>query len=146
MIRKAAPIPSRDKAAIFVILAVLLGGIAYGTNGRVEHIDASRGAADAAMIYSGLPADAAQANATFRARMLSNFPLLTSEDNLIQALSRQGFKSDGWVSKRMTFRRQNGSLRGCDFTASVVWQSDDHARISAIDPRFLRTPGCVDSF
>jgi hypothetical protein len=146
MTSKSVPIPSREKATILVILAVLLGGIAYATYGRVGHISSSGSAADASMIYAGLPADAGQANTMFGARVLSDFPLLSPEDNLIQTLSRQGFKSDGWFSKRMTFRRQNGSLRGCDFTASVIWESDDHARISALDPRFLRTPGCVDAF
>jgi hypothetical protein len=143
---KSVPMPLRDKAAAFVILAVVLGAIAYATLGRAGHINTSGAQADASMIYAGLPADAGEANAAFRARMSAGFPLLSPEDNLIQTLARQGFKSDGWFSKRMTFRRQNGSLRGCDFTASVTWESDDHARISALGPRFLRTPGCVDSF
>jgi hypothetical protein len=141
MANKAALVPLRDKVAAFAILAVLIGGIGCATWWRAGHINAS----DASMLYAGLPADQAEANATFRSRILSNFPLLSQEDNLIQTLARQGFKSDGWFSKRMTFRRHKGGARGCDFTASVVWESDDHARISALDPRFLRTPGCVDA-
>jgi hypothetical protein len=146
MSNKSVPIPLRDKAAALAILAVLLGGIAYAAYWRAGHINTSQAQSDASMIYAGLPAGAGEANAAFRARVLAGFLLLSPEDNLIQTLARQGFKSDGWFSKRMTFRRQNGGSRGCDFTASVTWESDDHTRISALDPRFLRTPGCVDSF
>ena len=143
---KSIAIPLRDNAAAFAILAVLLGGIAYVTLARVSHIDTSGTQADASMIYAGLPAGAGGANAAFRARVSAAFPLLSPEDDLIRTLERQGFRSDGWFSKRMTFRRQNGGFRGCDFTASVTWDSDDQARISALDARFLRTPGCVDGF
>jgi hypothetical protein len=145
MAGKPALIPLRDKAAIFVVLAVILGGMAYGVIHSVGRNKNAGHAADASMIYVGLPADAAQANATFRARVSSDFPLLTPEDSLIQTLSRQGFKSDGWFAKRMTFRRKNGGLRGCDFTASVTWETDDHGRVKSLDPRFLRTPGCLDN-
>jgi hypothetical protein len=145
MTSKSSPISPRDKAAIFVILLVVLGGGAYATLVSVGHDRGSGGAADAPMIWADLPADAGEANAVFRARVLSGFPLQTPEDDLVQALSRQGFKSDGWFSKRMTFRRQLGHQRGCDFTASVTWESDVHARIRALDPRFLRTPGCDDN-
>jgi hypothetical protein len=135
-------IPSRDKAMIFAILGVFLGGIAYATYGRPSHIHPS----EAPTILAGLPTDAAEANATFRARVLSDFPLLSPESNLVQTLSRQGFTSDGWFAKRLTFRRQRSAMRGCDFTASVTWESDDRARISEIESRFLRTPGCVEGF
>lgn len=141
MTSKSLSIPSRDKAAICVILLILLGGIAYATFLPPRHINQSSGGADLPLIYAGLPADAGEVYKTFRARVLSDFPLLSQEDKLIQMLSRQGFKSDGWLSKQMTFRRQNGALRGCDFTASVNWKSDDHGRVSALDARFLRTPG-----
>ena len=142
----SALIPLRDKAAIVAILALILGGFGYAAFWRAAPIDASVDPTDAAMIYAGLPADAGAANAAFRARVISGFPLRTPEGDLVQALSRQGFKSDGWFGKRMTFRRLGAGLRGCDFTASVSWESDDQARISALDARFLRTPGCVEGF
>jgi hypothetical protein len=145
MTSKSSPISPRDRAAIFVILLVLLVGGVYATFVSVGHDKGSGAAADAPMIWADLPADAGEANAAFRARVLSGFPLQTPEDDMVQALSQQGFKSDGWFSKRMTFRRQLGHQRGCDFTASVTWESDDHARIRALDTRFLRTPGCADS-
>jgi hypothetical protein len=61
----------------------------------------------------------------------------------IATLSSQGFSSDGWFGKRMAFRHQHGGFRGCDFTASVSWDSDSQSRISAIDARPLRSPGCT---
>ncbi|WP_158813761.1 hypothetical protein [Methylocapsa sp. S129] len=145
MTRKSTPISLRDKVAIFAILSIILAAIAYAAYRPVGQPSALEGTAGASMIYAGLPADAGEANATFRARVSSAFPLLTPEDSLIQTLSRQGFKSDGWFAKRMTFRRQHGSLRGCDFTASVTWESDDHARVKTLETRFMRSPGCVDS-
>lgn len=137
--------PLRDKAAIVAILAVILGGFGYAT-WPASRVAAPAEATDAAMIYAGLPADAGAANAAFRARVIAGFPLLTPEDELVRTLSRQGFKSDGWFGKRMTFRRLGGGSRGCDFTASVSWELDDQARISTLDARFLRTPGCVEGY
>jgi hypothetical protein len=135
MASKLTPIPLRDKAAIFAILAGLLGVLAYAV-----YTGAGAGAVNLSALYAHLPADAA----AFRARVFSAFPLQAPEADFVQALSRQGFTADGWFSKRMTFRRQNGGSRGCDFTASVVWEADDQGRISALEPRFLRRPGCVD--
>jgi hypothetical protein len=140
----SAPIPLRDKAAIAVILVVVLGALAYAGL-RAGTPGATGAAVNGTPIFAGLPAGAAEANAAFHARVLADFPLHTPEDQMVQALSQQGFKSDGWFSKRMTFRRQHGLLRGCDFTASVNWESDNQARISALDARFLGTPGCADS-
>jgi hypothetical protein len=147
--RKSTPpssalVPLRDKAAIALILAVVLGALAYaglraGTSGETG------AAVNGTPIFAGLPADAAEANATFRARVLAEFPLHTPEDQMVQALSQQGFKSDGWLSKRMTFRLQHGVIRGCDFTASINWESDNQALISVLDARFLGTPSCGGS-
>lgn len=140
---KPAPIPLRDKLAVCLILAAIFGVFGYAAILSLGPVAGSNGAVGPPALYAGLPVDAGEANASFRARILSRFPLLTREDELVRTLSDQGFISDGWFGKRMTFRRLPGGYRGCDFTASVVWESDDRGRISALDARFLRTPDCT---
>jgi len=142
MARKSVTVPLRDKAKILAIMAVSLGFIYYAGTISVSRNGGPNGAAEAPMI-GGLPAGPAEANTLFRARILSDFPLLTPEDSLVQALSRQGFKSDGWFgAKRMTLRRN--SRRRCSIMASVLWESDDQARIRTLETRYLRTSGCID--
>jgi hypothetical protein len=139
MLGKSATIPFRDKVMIFLILAVVLGGLAFATYRQPSHV----ASAEAPRIFAGLPVDPVEANAAFRSRVLADFPLLSPEAGLVQTLSSQGFSSDGWFGKRMTFRRQHAGFRGCDFTASVSWDSDNQSRISAIDARLLRSPECT---
>jgi hypothetical protein len=127
--------------AIIVVATVLFGAFCYVTLGPVGKVNVAQRSDDPSLILSGLPADSGQANVTFRARVISEFPLLTPEYKLMQTLSRQGFVSDGWFSnKRMTFRRDK--WRGCNYTASVTWESDDQARIRTLDARFLATSDC----
>ena len=137
--------PARDRVAILALLALLLGGVFYVAGKLDLRADPSNPAADAQMIYSGLPPDAVEANATFRARILSSFPLLTPEEVMMRRLSDQGFRSDGWFGKRMTWRRLAGGRGRCDIAASVTWEADDQGRIATLDARYLRTPGCVDT-
>jgi hypothetical protein len=139
----AVRIRTRDKIAIAVVLAVILGGLGY-LQSRLRVV-AATASVDSNAIYAGLPTGAGEANAAFRSRVIARFPLLTPENQMVEALSQQGFKSDGWFSKRMTFRYQRGFSRGCDFTASVYWESDKEERVSTLDARFLRRPGCFDS-
>jgi hypothetical protein len=139
-------IPTRDKILIFVILAAIFGAGAYNTFGRNNPTKSPKRVADAEHIIAGLPTDAVAANDAFRTRILSEFPLASREAILIKTLADQGFISDGWFSKRMTFRwlLGQGGRGACDFTASVMWEADDQNRLKSLDARFLRTPGCVD--
>ena len=139
-------IPLRDKIMIFVIVAAILGGAGYATLRWNTPATPSKRVLDGQRILAGLPIDAAAANDAFRSRILAEFPLSSQEAVLVKKLSDQGFISDGWFSKRMTFRWLLGDNKrmACDFTASVFWEADDQNRIKSLDARFLRTPGCVD--
>jgi hypothetical protein len=146
MFSDIAFMPLRDKFAVAAVLALLLGGFGWVFS---LHSLAIRAAPtiDDHKFYSGLPADAVAANAAFLARIRSAFPLQTPEAAMTRVLASQGFQSDGWFGKRMTFRRLPGPARNaCDFTASVAWVADEEARIKALDGRFLRTPECADPF
>ena len=146
MASKPSQIPPRVKMAIFALLAVFLAAIVYIASKADWSVDVAHSVADAQTIYSGLPPNAIEANATFRERVSNSFPLQTAERDLVQKLSDQGFRSDGWFgSKRMTYRRLAGGRGRCDIAASVTWEADDQGRISTLDARFLRTPGCVDT-
>jgi hypothetical protein len=136
---------ARDKIVMVVFLAALFGGIGFAiTHNLVVGRDGAN-ALDAGMLYGELPPDMLQAEAEFRARVATKFPLLTPEDELVRTLESQGFKRDGWSTRRMTFRRlwSNRSLR-CGFTASVTWDADDQGRVSKLDALFLWALGCVD--
>jgi len=139
-------IPPRDKISIFVILAVILGGAGYATLRSTNPANPPKRVVDAERILAGLPTEAVASNDAFRSRILSEFPVSSQEAVLVRQLSEQGFVSDGWFGKRMTFRWLLGQDRrsACDFTASVSWEADDQNRIRSLDARFLRTPGCVD--
>ena len=136
--------PARDRVAIFALLAVLIGAIFYIASKQEWRVDEPSRVADAPMFYSPLPPDAVEANAMFRARISNSFPLLTPEDKMVRQLLDQGFRSDGWFGKRMTYRRLAGGRGRCDIAASVTWEADNQGRIAALDARYLRTPGCVD--
>lgn len=135
---KLPTMPLRDKAIAFVILALMLGGFAFAIHQQSLRVIPRK----IPKIFVALPVDPVEASAEFRSRILSDFPLLSLEASLVQTLSSEGFVSDGWFSKRMTFRNKHGGSRGCDFTASVSWESDSQSRISVIDARLLRSPGC----
>ena len=141
----AARISLRDKVVVVVLLAALLGGFGYTTSHYSAPSGEEADAADAKKLYGQLPPDPLLANAEFRVRVESEFPILTPEDAMVRKLEGQGFKRDAWSAKRMSYRRfqTNRSLR-CGFTASVTWESDDQGRVSALDPLFLRALGCVE--
>jgi hypothetical protein len=138
-------IPLRDKVIALAIVAILVGGMTYTSILFAGRSVESTHLANARLILAELPADVVEANAVFRTRILSEFPVSTPEETLVGALSHRGFILDGWFSKRMTFRwlRGGGARLACDFTASVTWESDDQNRIHALDARLLTTPGCA---
>ena len=141
-----ATIPLRDKVKIAALAAAFVGFLTYTGILFADRSRQSPHFTQAQSILAGLPADPADANMAFRARILTDFPLSTPEETMVETLSRRGFVSDGWFAKRMTFRwLLGGGARGpCDFTASVTWDADDQKRIRTLDARLLRTPGCAD--
>jgi hypothetical protein len=95
-------------------------------------------------LTAGLGGEWTAADAEFRRRLASRFPLGSSEAAMADELRRQGFIRQDWTSSPANEHdamRQESSFP-CRVTAQVYWRATEQGRLTAIRGRYGEQ-GCL---